>query len=74
MLKKAAKYQRLFYGIVAMRMLGEDLKHVWDEPSRPADDISADFSHPALERFYALEQIQKEKETSKSLSPFVALW
>ena len=67
-LEQAAKYQRLFYGIVAMRMLAKDLGHVWDEPARPSDDVSADFSHPALERFYALQQVGKTEWAKKELS------
>jgi len=67
-LERAAKYQRLFYGIVAMRMLAKDLGHVWDEPARPNDDVTADFSHPALERFYALQQIGKTEWAKKELS------
>lgn len=67
-LERAAQYQRLFYGIVAMRMLAKDLGHVWDEPSKPEDDISADFSHPAMERFYALQQIGQKDWATKELS------
>ena len=67
-LERAAKYQRLFYGIVAMRMLAKDLGHVWDEPAKPDDDVSADFSHPAMERFYALQQIGQKEWAGKELS------
>ena len=67
-LERAAKYQRLFYGIVAMRMLAKDLGHVWDEPAKPNDDVTADFSHPALERFYALQQVGKTEWAKKELS------
>ena len=68
LLERAAKYQRLFYGIVAMRLLAMDLDHVWDTPSVPMDDLSADFSHPALERFYALNQIGQKEWARKELS------
>jgi len=67
-LERAAKYQRLFYGILAMRMLAQDLGHVWDAPARPTDDLSGDFSHPALERFYALQQIGQKDWAGKELS------
>ena len=67
-LERASRYQRLFYGILAMRLLAEDLGHVWDEPALPSDDVSADFSHPALERFYALNQIGQKDWARKELS------
>ena len=67
-LEKAAKHHRLFYGILAMRMLAQDLNHVWDEPALPEDDISAEFSHPALERFYALQDIGQEDFARRELS------
>ena len=54
-LERAAQYQRLFYGILAM-------------PALPTDDLSADFSHPALERFYALQQINQKDWAQKELS------
>ena len=67
-LEKAARYPRLFYGILAMRLLAQDLEHVWDEPAKPSDDISAEFSHPGLNRFYALTQIGQEEWAQKELS------
>ena len=67
-LEKAAQYQRLFYGIIAMRLLSQDLSHVWDMPSIPTDDVSANFSHPALNRFYALQQIGQKEWAGKELS------
>ena len=57
LLEKAASYPRYFYGILALRLLGNDLEHVWDKPALPEEEVTADFSHPALERFYALKQI-----------------
>ena len=66
-LERAAQYKRLFYGIIAMRLLALDLDHVWDEPAIMTDDISADFSHPALERFYALQQIGKTEWARQEL-------
>ena len=67
-LEKATQYHRLFYGILAMRLLAQDLTHVWDEPSKPSDDINAEFSHPALNRFYALNQIGQKEWAQKELS------
>lgn len=68
LLEIAAKHQRTFYGILAMRLLGRDLRHVWDAPPRPEDDMSADFSHPALNRFYALKQIGRDEWAARELS------
>ncbi len=67
-LEKAAKYQRIFYGILAMRLLAQDLNHVWDEPALPTDDVGGNFSHPALERYYALKQIGKDEWATQELS------
>lgn len=61
LLEKAASYPRYFYGILALRSLGNNLQHIWDKPSLPEEEVSIDFSHPALERFYALKQIGQEK-------------
>lgn len=68
LLEIAAQHQRTFYGILAMRLLGRDLQHVWDTPPHPEDDVTADFSHPALTRFYALKQIGREEWASKELA------
>jgi len=68
LLEKAAEYPRYFYGILALRSLGNNLEHVWDKPSLPEEEISIDFSHPALERFYALKQIGQEKWAIDELS------
>ena len=67
-LEEAAGYPRTFYGILALRTLGSDLEHVWDIPSKPEDEVAADFSHPALERFYALKQIGQKDWAQKELS------
>ncbi len=67
-LEKAAQHKRLFYGILAMRMLARDLGHVWDTPALPSDDINAEFSHPALNRFYALQQIGQDEWAQRELS------
>lgn len=67
-LELAAQQPRTFYGMLALRMLGESLDHVWDQPSMPQDDVSVRFSHPALNRFYALKQIGKKEWASKELA------
>lgn len=67
-LELASEYPRTFYGFMAMRLLGQDLTHIWDIPSTPQDDVSGEFSHPALERFYALKQIGQDEWAKRELS------
>ena len=67
-LKQAAQVPRHFYGMLAMRALGQDLDYVWDTPFSPSDEVVANFSHPALERFYALRQIGKDEWATQELS------
>ena len=67
-LKQASQTPRNFYGMLATRALGEDLNYVWDTPSAPTDEVDAHFSHPALERFYALRQIGKDEWAKQELS------
>ena len=61
LLEKAASFPRYFYGLLALRSLANDLEHIWDKPALSQEEVSANFSHPALERFYALKQIGQEK-------------
>ncbi len=67
-LKQAATMPRHFYGMLALRALGEDLNYVLDSPIAPTDEVVANFSHPALERFYALRQIGKDDWAAQELS------
>jgi len=67
-LKQAATLPRHFYGMLALRALGEDLNYVLDAPVVPTDEMIANFSHPALERFYALRQIGKDDWAAQELS------
>ena len=67
-LKQAAQMPRHFYGMLAIRALGEDLDYVCDTPVEPTDEVIANFSHPALERFYALRQIGKDDWAKQELS------
>lgn len=67
-LEQAAAYPRTFYGLLGMRSLGQNLEHVWDAPQTSQDDITGDFSHPALERFYALKQIGQTDWADKELA------
>lgn len=66
--EESAKNPRHFYGMLAMRALGKDLNYVWDTPLSPADEVIANFSHPALERFYALKQLGKDEWATQELS------
>ncbi|MDD3669086.1 MAG: lytic transglycosylase domain-containing protein [Alphaproteobacteria bacterium] len=67
-LSRAAENPRVFYGLLAMRLLGQDLNHVWDIPGEANDDVTADFSHPALTRVYALRQIGRDEWAKRELS------
>lgn len=67
-LELASEYPRTFYGFMAMRLLGQDLTHIWDSPASSQDDVVGDFSHPALERFYALRQIGQDEWAKRELS------
>lgn len=67
-LNQAAESPRYFYGMLAMRALGQDLNYVWEVPDSPGDEVTTNFSHPALERFYALRQLGKDEWASQELS------
>ena len=67
-LEIASDYPRTFYGFLAMRLLGQDLSDMWETPMLPQDDVSINFSHPGLERFYALKQIGKMDWAKKELA------
>lgn len=67
-LELASEYPRTFYGFMAMRLLGQDLTHVWDTPPTLQDDVSDEFMPPALERFYALKQIGKDEWAKREFS------
>ena len=67
-LEAAAEHPRYFYGILAMRLLGKNLNHVWESPSYADDDVTNSFSHPALDRFYALRQLGQERWAVEELT------
>lgn len=67
-LELAAQQSRTFYGMLALRMLGESLAYVWDQLSESQDKVAVNFSHPALNRFYALKQIGKKEWANKELT------
>lgn len=67
-LKQAAEFPRYFYGMLAMRALGQDLNYVWDVPDSATDEVMTTFSHPALERFYALRQLGRDEWATQELS------
>lgn len=67
-LQIASEFPRYFYGVLAMRSLGQDLNHSWEQPSYADESLTASFSHPALERFYALRQTGQEQWALEELS------
>ena len=66
-LEKGSRFPRTFYGLLSMRALGEDLNHTWEQPVSPSDEIQESFSHPALQRVYALKQVGQEKKAQAEL-------
>ena len=68
-LEYAAGFPRTFYGLMALRALGDDLANMWRVPEQEVEeDIDVNFSHPALTRFYALKQIDQDDLAKKELS------
>ncbi len=67
-LELASQQSRTFYGLLAARVLGEPMEHVWETPAKSQDDFSANFSHPALTRFYALKQVGKQEWARQELT------
>jgi len=67
-LQLAAEQPRNFYGFLAMRALGLDINHVWATPVHTNDEMTTEFSHPALNRFYALKQLGKTEWAEQELS------
>lgn len=67
-LKLGSQFPRYFYGLLSIRALGQDLNYVWAVPDSPTDEVTTHFSHPALERFYALRQIGKNDWATQELS------
>ena len=67
-LKIASQSPRNFYGMLALRALGEDLNYIWETPVLPQDEVQEHFSHPALDRFYALRQLGQKEWASQELS------
>lgn len=68
-LEVASQHPRTFYGIIALRLLGQDLGHAWDIPEQPQeDDVDISLSHPALTRFYALRQVGKNDWARRELT------
>ena len=67
-LQIAATQPRNFYGLLAMHALGQNIEQVWDTPVQPQDEMTDELSHPALNRFYALTQIDKKEWAEQELS------
>jgi hypothetical protein len=67
-LEIASSYPRYFYGVLAKRLLGQDLEHQWEEPIYADKKTKNSFSHPALDRFYALRQLGQERWAIEELT------
>ncbi len=66
-LEVAAQQPQTFYGMLALRMLGQELNPIWN--AVPDKLCQTDkFSNPALTRFYALKQIDKKEWATKELT------
>ena len=67
-LELAAQQPRTFYGLLALFMLGDNLENILDEETHPQKETKSSFSHPALNRFYALKKVGKNILADKELA------
>ena len=67
-LEIASKYPRYFYGVLAKRLLGQELGHQWEKPTYADREAKNSFVHPALDRFYALRQLGQERWAVEELT------
>ncbi|MBQ8251543.1 MAG: lytic transglycosylase domain-containing protein [Alphaproteobacteria bacterium] len=67
-LELASGQPRTFYGLLALYMMGDHLENILDEESHPEIVTKTSFSHPALNRFYALKQVGKTALAEKELA------
>lgn len=68
-LEIASQQPRTFYGMLAMRLLGQDINADWVENvSENTLSRAKKFSDPALSRFYALKQIGRTDWAIKELT------
>lgn len=67
-LELAAGQPRTFYGLMALYMMGDHLENILDEEAHPEVIEKTSFSHPALNRFYALKQVGKTLLAEKELT------
>lgn len=68
LLELAAEQPRTFYGLLALYMTGDNLENILDEEAYPHMSPLPKFSHPALNRFYALRQVGKQQLADKELA------
>ncbi len=66
-LEIAAQQPQTFYGMLAMRMIGQKMNTKWNAIHTGTCETK-NFSHPALTRFYALKQIGKKEWAIKELA------
>lgn len=67
-LELSSEYPRTFYGFLSMRLLSQDLAHMWESPTSTEDEVTINFSHPGLSRFFALRQVGKTELSKKELA------
>lgn len=67
-LELAAEQPRTFYGLLARYMIGNNLENILDDETSHSPVSIQKFSHPALNRFYALRQIGKKHFADKELT------
>lgn len=67
-LELASEQPRTFYGLLALYMIGNNLENILDEETLIHPSSKVKFSHPALNRFYALKQIGQKHFADKELT------
>lgn len=67
-LELASQQPRTFYGMMALRMMGDTFKNVLDKPQTDTEGVSRHFSHPALTRYYALKEVGQKQWADKELA------
>ncbi len=70
MLRIAAKYPRTFYGILAVRALGQPLNLTWEWEQMAEHEVQQLARIPAIQRSIALLQIGKKQEAELELRKF----
>lgn len=75
LLEQAAEHPRTFYGMLASKLLGRDLKFNWDMPTMDGSEVQALMQHDGGRRALALLQVgenvlaEKEMRQTARLAP-----